>query len=75
MFQLTIKPMGPQPAFMENMLTESITPHPQLINNINVPLREGSPQYMVASADGTETIPQRSGKKRRRYTPNLIDFY
>lgn len=29
--------------------------------------REGSPEYMVASADGTESVSQRSAKKRRRY--------
>lgn len=39
--------------------------------------REGSPEYMVASADGTESVSQRSLKKRRRekhkrYTPDPI---
>lgn len=59
--------MGPQPPFMEKMLTDAPSPHQQLANNLNVVPREGSPQYMVASADGTATIPPRSGKKRRRY--------
>lgn len=36
------------------------------VNNITIATREGSPQYMVASADGTEAFSQRSGKKRRR---------
>ncbi|XP_046610280.1 PHD finger protein 14 isoform X1 [Neodiprion virginianus] len=74
--KLTIKPMGPQPSFMERMLTETSIPQQQL-SNVNLTPREGSPQYMVASADGTEAIPQRSGKKRRRekhkrYTPDPI---
>ena len=43
----------------------------------NIPAREGSPEYMVASADGTESFSQRSSKKRRRekhkrYTPDPI---
>lgn len=55
--------MGPQPSTELAQTAESMY-NPQSINNI--PVREGSPEYMVASADGTESVPQRSGKKRRR---------
>jgi len=52
---LTIEPIQP---------VESIY-NQQSINNITI--RAGSPEYMVASADGTESVPQKSGKKRRRH--------
>lgn len=54
--------MGPQPSTIEP--TSESMYNQQSINNIT--MREGSPEYMVASADGTESVSQRSGKKRRR---------
>lgn len=56
--------MGPQPSTIELAQTAESMYNQQSINNI--PIREGSPEYMVASADGTESVSQRSGKKRRR---------
>ncbi|KAK0095862.1 hypothetical protein PV326_007195 [Microctonus aethiopoides] len=48
-----------------------------MVHNIGISARERSPEYMVASADGTESVSQRSAKKRRRekhkrYTPDPI---
>lgn len=68
--QLTIKPMGPQPSTVEPMQVSESTYNQQSVNNIII--REGSPEYMVASADGTEVVSQRSGKKRRRYVQNRL---
>jgi len=62
--QLTIKPMGPQPSIVDPTQVSESMYNQQSINNITI--REGSPEYMVASADGTEVVSQRSGKKRRR---------
>lgn len=45
----------------------------QPINNMTI-TREGSPEYMVASADGTESVSQRSAKKRRRYIKKKIKY-
>ncbi|XP_015606365.1 PHD finger protein 14 isoform X2 [Cephus cinctus] len=75
--KLTIKPMGLQPPEPEPMQLDEPVVSELCVNNIPITPREGSPQYMVASADGTESIPQRSGKKRRRekhkrYTPDPI---
>lgn len=71
--QLTIKPMGPQPSAVEPVQTaESM--YSQSVNNITITTREGSPKYMVASADGTEPVSQRSGKKRRRYRDYMICY-
>lgn len=56
--------MGPQPSIIELVQTTESMYNQQSINNITI--REGSPEYMVASADGTEPVSQRSGKKRRR---------
>ena len=65
--------MAPNPS-MEPMQVEEINYNHQ---TNNIPLREGSPEYMVASADGTESVSARSAKKRRRekhkrYTPDPI---
>ncbi|XP_074114675.1 PHD finger protein 14 [Cotesia typhae] len=74
--KLTIKPMIPQPPVAEPVKVEN---SPYVPPSVTVPItpREGSPQYMVASADGTESVSQRSAKKRRRekhkrYTPDPI---
>ncbi|KAH0554882.1 hypothetical protein KQX54_013616 [Cotesia glomerata] len=75
--KLTIKPMIiPQPPVAEPVQVEN---SPYVPPSVTVPIipREGSPQYMVASADGTESVSQRSAKKRRRekhkrYTPDPI---
>lgn len=56
--------MGPQPSTVEPTQVSESAYNQQSVNNI--PVREGSPEYMLASADGTEVITQRSGKKRRR---------
>lgn len=60
--------MGPQPSSVE--LTQESVYNQQSVNNITI--REGSPEYMVASADGTEVVSQRSGKKRRRYVCEIV---
>ncbi|KAG7211298.1 hypothetical protein KM043_010597 [Ampulex compressa] len=75
--KLTIKPMGPQPPVLEPIQSTETTYSQPPVNNITITPREGSPQYMVASADGTESVSQRSAKKRRRekhkrYTPDPI---
>ncbi|XP_032670451.1 PHD finger protein 14 isoform X1 [Odontomachus brunneus] len=75
--KLTIKPMGPQPSVVEPVQTAESVYNQQSVNNITITTRAGSPEYMVASADGTESVSQRSGKKRRRekhkrYTPDPI---
>ncbi|XP_014473701.1 PREDICTED: PHD finger protein 14 isoform X3 [Dinoponera quadriceps] len=74
--KLTIKPMGPQPTAVEPAQAAESAYNQQSVNNITI-TRAGSPEYMVASADGTESVSQRSGKKRRRekhkrYTPDPI---
>ncbi|XP_043682900.1 PHD finger protein 14 isoform X2 [Vespula pensylvanica] len=74
--KLTIKPMCPQPSMTEEVQLAESTHNQQCTNNITI-TREGSPEYMVASADGTESVSQRSAKKRRRekhkrYTPDPI---
>ncbi|XP_018361450.1 PREDICTED: PHD finger protein 14 isoform X2 [Trachymyrmex cornetzi] len=73
--QLTIKPVGPQPSTVEPTQVSESVYNQQSVNNITI--REGSPEYMVASADGMEVVSQRSGKKRRRekhkrYSPDPI---
>ncbi|KAK2584691.1 hypothetical protein KPH14_007027 [Odynerus spinipes] len=75
--KLTIKPMCPQPSVTEQVQVAESTYNQQCTNNITITAREGSPEYMVASADGTESVSQRSAKKRRRekhkrYTPDPI---
>ncbi|XP_012283539.1 PHD finger protein 14 isoform X2 [Orussus abietinus] len=75
--KLTIKPLGPLPPVQESVLTGGTTIITQTMNNLPIVPREGSPEYMVASVDGTESVSQRSGKKRRRekhkrYTPDPI---
>ncbi|XP_046836094.1 PHD finger protein 14 isoform X2 [Vespa velutina] len=75
--KLTIKPMCPQPSVTEQIQLAESTHNQQCTNNITITTREGSPEYMVASADGTESVSQRSAKKRRRekhkrYTPDPI---
>ncbi|XP_063982197.1 PHD finger protein 14 isoform X1 [Diachasmimorpha longicaudata] len=76
--KLTIKPMIPQPPVPEPMQIDETPYAPQQIpESVRIVPREGSPQYMVACADGTESVSQRSGKKRRRekhkrYTPDPI---
>ncbi|XP_015175796.1 PREDICTED: PHD finger protein 14 isoform X3 [Polistes dominula] len=76
--KLTIKPMCPQPSVTEQIqLAESTHNQQCTTNNVTIAPREGSPEYMVASADGTESVSQRSAKKRRRekhkrYTPDPI---
>lgn len=64
--------MGPQPTVMESVQSVELMYNQQSVNNITIKAREGSPEYMVASADGTESVSQRSAKKRRRYvdSPN-----
>ncbi|XP_066589670.1 PHD finger protein 14 isoform X2 [Prorops nasuta] len=74
--RLTIKPMVPLPLSAESMQVPELNYNQKTINNITI-TREGSPEYMVASADGTESVSQRSAKKRRRekhkrYTPDPI---
>jgi len=59
--QLTIKPMVPQPSIVEPTQAAESMYNQQSMNNIII--RE---EYRVASADGTESISQKSGKKRRR---------
>jgi len=56
--------MGPQPSTVEPTQAAESMYNQQSVNNIII--REGSPEYMVASADGTEFVSQKSGKKRRR---------
>jgi len=56
--------VGPQPSTVESTQISESVYNQQSVNNIAI--REGSPEYMVASADGTEVVSQRSGKKRRR---------
>ncbi|XP_043284998.1 PHD finger protein 14 isoform X2 [Venturia canescens] len=76
--KLTFKPMGPQPSVPEPMQVDGFSYNQQKIqNNVSITPREGSPEYMVASADGIESVSQRSAKKRRRekhkrYTPDPI---
>ncbi|XP_043488366.1 PHD finger protein 14 isoform X1 [Polistes fuscatus] len=75
--KLTIKPMCPQPSVTEQIQLAESTHNQQCTNNVTIAPREGSPEYMVASADGTESVSQRSAKKRRRekhkrYTPDPI---
>ncbi|XP_078040799.1 PHD finger protein 14 isoform X1 [Augochlora pura] len=75
--KVTIKPVGPQlPSSIPAQSGESLY-NQQPINNVTITTREGSPEYMVAPADGTESVSQRSAKKRRRekhkrYTPDPI---
>lgn len=57
--------MGPQPSAVEPAQAAESVYNQQSVNNITI-TRAGSPEYMVASADGTEAFSQRSGKKRRR---------
>lgn len=57
--------MGPQPSTVEPTQVSEPMYNQQSVNNITI--REGSPEYMVASTDGMEVVSQRSGKKRRRY--------
>lgn len=65
--------MGPQPSVVEPIQeTESIY-NQQSVNNVII--REGSPEYMVASADGTESVSQKSGKKRRRCAKIVQIYY
>lgn len=59
--------MGPQPSVPEPMQIDDSVYNRQAANNLSITPREGSPEYMVASADGTESVSQRSAKKRRRY--------
>lgn len=71
--KLTIKQMNLYP-LVEPMQVDEVNYNHQ-INKMSA--REGSPEYMVASADGTESVSQRSLKKRRRekhkrYTPDPI---
>ncbi|XP_034945211.1 PHD finger protein 14 [Chelonus insularis] len=75
--KLTIKPMVPQPFVVEPMQMEESYNQSVITKTVPIPPREGSPEYMVASADGTESVSQRSAKKRRRekhkrYTPDPI---
>ncbi|OAD58075.1 PHD finger protein 14, partial [Eufriesea mexicana] len=74
--KVTIKPVGPQPPSSTPIQSSESIYNQQSINNMTI-TREGSPEYMVASADGTESVSQRSAKKRRRekhkrYTPDPI---
>ncbi|XP_071860236.1 PHD finger protein 14 isoform X4 [Bombus fervidus] len=74
--KVTIKPVGPQPPSSTPIQSSEPIYNQQPINNVTI-TREGSPEYMVASADGTESVSQRSAKKRRRekhkrYTPDPI---
>ncbi|XP_031369437.1 PHD finger protein 14 isoform X4 [Apis dorsata] len=74
--KVTIKPVGPQPLSSTPIQSNEPVYNQQPINNMTI-TREGSPEYMVASADGTESVSQRSAKKRRRekhkrYTPDPI---
>lgn len=64
--------MGPQPSTVEPVQVAEY--NQQSVNNIII--REGSPEYMVASADGTESVSQKSGKKRRRWqnSSNINNF-
>ncbi|XP_033201657.1 PHD finger protein 14 isoform X4 [Bombus vancouverensis nearcticus] len=64
--KVTIKPVGPQPPSSTPIQSSEPIYNQQPINNVTI-TREGSPEYMVASADGTESVSQRSAKKRRRY--------
>ncbi|KOX71789.1 PHD finger protein 14 [Melipona quadrifasciata] len=64
------------PSTSKNSSANLNTYNQQPINNLTI-TREGSPEYMVAPADGTESVSQRSAKKRRRekhkrYTPDPI---
>lgn len=59
--------MGPQPSIVESTQAAESMYNQQSVNNITITTREGSPKYMVAPADGMESVSQRSGKKRRRY--------
>ncbi|XP_017885770.1 PHD finger protein 14 isoform X4 [Ceratina calcarata] len=63
--KVTIKPVGPQPLTSTPVQSSEPMYNQQPINNVTI-AREGSPEYMVASADGTESVSQRSAKKRRR---------
>lgn len=69
-FQVTIKPVGPQPLSSTPIQSNEPVYNQQPINNMTI-TREGSPEYMVASADGTESVSQRSAKKRRRYIKKI----
>ncbi|KAK1134456.1 hypothetical protein K0M31_007242 [Melipona bicolor] len=74
--KVTIKPVGPQPPSSTPIQSNESAYNQQPINNLTI-TREGSPEYMVAPADGTESVSQRSAKKRRRekhkrYTPDPI---
>ncbi|XP_053973736.1 PHD finger protein 14 isoform X1 [Hylaeus volcanicus] len=75
--KVTIKPVGPHPPSSTPIQLGEPVYNQQPINNVTIATREGSPEYMVASADGTESVSQRSAKKRRRekhkrYTPDPI---
>lgn len=76
--KLTIKPIITQPPVIEPVQVDNSSyNHPTSVNPVPITPREGSPQYMVASTDGTESVSQRSAKKRRRekhkrYTPDPI---
>lgn len=77
--KLTIKPMIALPSVPAEpmQIDNSSYNQPPIINNMSITPREGSPEYMVALADGTESVSQRSAKKRRRekhkrYTPDPI---
>lgn len=65
--------MGPQPSAVEPTQAAESVYNQQSINNFTITTRAGSPEYMVASADGTESVSQRSGKKRRRYVQKVLD--